>query len=142
MYKNTNTHKFCPKCEQVLPRSEFYKDSARKEGITAYCKPCKTSVNQNWRDNNPELYKQSQLRQRRKREYKLSDKDMEGMLKYQQYQCGICKTSIGWNCHVDHDHKTNKVRGLLCGTCNIGLGMFKDSSVILNNAIEYLFKYM
>ena len=142
MYKNTNTHKFCPKCEQMLPRSEFYKDSARKEGITAYCKPCKTAVNQNWRDNNPKEYKQSQLRQRRKREYGLSDEDMSSMLKLQDYKCEICQIDIDWGCHVDHNHNTGKVRGLLCATCNTGLGMFRDNSVILNNAINYLTKHM
>ena len=142
MYKNTNTHKFCPKCEQMLPRTEFYKDSARKEGITAYCKPCKTAVNQNWRDNNPKEYKQSQLRQRRKREYGLSDEDMQKKLNFQQHKCEICKIGIGWDCHDDHDHLTGQVRGLLCSTCNTGLGMFKDNSVILGNAINYLTKYM
>lgn len=142
MYKNTNTHKFCPKCEKTLPRTEFYKDSARKDGVTAYCKLCKTSVNQNWRDENPEKYKKSQLKQRRRREYGLSDQDMQEMLESQNYKCAICENKIEWHCHVDHDHLTGKVRGLLCKTCNIGLGMFKDSSVLLGNAIEYLFKYM
>jgi hypothetical protein len=126
----------------MLPRTEFYKDSARKEGITAYCKSCKTAVNQNWRDNNPKEYKQSQLRQRRKREYGLSDEDMSNMLKLQDYKCEICQIDIDWGCCVDHNHNTGKVRGLLCTTCNTGLGMFKDNSVILNSAINYITKYM
>lgn len=141
-YKNTETHKFCPKCEKTLSRTEFYKDAARKEGITAYCKSCKTRVNQNWRDENPEKYKKSQLRQRRKREYGLSDEDMEIKLESQNYKCVICSEKIDWNCHVDHDHVSGNVRGLLCPSCNLGLGMFKDNLDSLNNAILYLRNYM
>ena len=40
--------------------------------------------------------------------------------------------------HLDHNHATNLFRGWLCNNCNSGLGMFKDSSVLLNLAIEYL----
>jgi len=39
---------------------------------------------------------------------------------------------------VDHNHETNKIRGLLCNHCNIGLGNFKDSTTLLSLAIEYL----
>lgn len=142
MYKNTHTHKFCPKCKQMLPRTEFYKDSARKEGVTAYCKSCKTMVNQNWRDQNPEKYKKSQLKQRRKREYGISDEYVQKMLDTQKYKCAICFKKISWNCHVDHDHISGEVRGLLCLTCNTGIGMLKDDIQILTSAINYLKKYM
>ena len=39
---------------------------------------------------------------------------------------------------VDHNHETNKIRGLLCHHCNIGLGNFRDSTTLLSVAIEYL----
>jgi hypothetical protein len=42
--------------------------------------------------------------------------------------------------HVDHCHKTDKVRGLLCGPCNIMLGLAKDNEMLLANAILYLEK--
>jgi Recombination endonuclease VII len=39
---------------------------------------------------------------------------------------------------VDHCHKTNKIRGLLCSNCNTAIGLFQDSPVLLRNAVEYL----
>jgi hypothetical protein len=55
--------------------------------------------------------------------------------------CGVCRRKTpdgaGW-WHVDHDHKTNKVRGVLCGTCNTGLGKLGDSTDRLRAALKYL----
>jgi hypothetical protein len=53
--------------------------------------------------------------------------------------CAICKTTTPegpW--HLDHDHVTNKFRGILCRLCNLGLGQFRDSPAHLQAAIEYL----
>jgi hypothetical protein len=51
--------------------------------------------------------------------------------------CGIDLLSIKKIC-IDHDHKTNKVRGILCNTCNAGLGMLGDSREGLERALRYL----
>ena len=54
-------------------------------------------------------------------------------------KCVICKKQLNWfRMHVDHDHKTGKVRGLLCGNCNLALGLLKDSKESLLSAIHYL----
>lgn len=53
--------------------------------------------------------------------------------------CPICKDDLSSVIpHLDHNHQTNRVRGLLCGRCNSGLGFFRDNPVALSNAIEYL----
>ncbi len=62
---------------------------------------------------------------------------------YQGGVCAVCGNSPNMSkkrggLHVDHDHSTGKVRGLLCESCNVGLGFFKDSSIKLAKAIEYL----
>ncbi len=65
------------------------------------------------------------------------------MLLAQDGCCAICKSSdpgrkkSQWFC-VDHDHKTGEVRGLLCNSCNAGLGFLKDSIETLAQAIIYL----
>ena len=66
----------------------------------------------------------------------------DAMLIGQNYVCAICnkseKSSTKGVLFIDHDHKTGKVRGLLCDTCNRGLGYFYDDKSLLRNAVEYL----
>lgn len=54
--------------------------------------------------------------------------------------CGISHLDIPNGLYVDHCHKTGKVRGLLCSTCNLGIGYAKDNVEILKNMIKYLEK--
>lgn len=137
---NSSTHKVCPKCGVRKERSEYHKDSSRNDGITAYCKECKLKINNRWRENNPEEMMQSQRRTRRKREYGVSREDYDHMLVEQNNKCAICFSPVGYEAAVDHNHETDKVRGLLCRNCNVGLGMFKDNIEFLKNAIAYLTK--
>lgn len=63
------------------------------------------------------------------------------MLSLQNNCCAICKqdqTKFKQKLSVDHCHTTGKIRGLLCGSCNRGLGYFHDSVAKINNAKEYL----
>lgn len=76
-----------------------------------------------------------------KSRYGLDLKAYDALLEAQGGCCAICRCSKPggrgtW--HVDHDHKTDKVRGLLCHDCNTGLGKFKDDPEILKLAIVYL----
>lgn len=64
------------------------------------------------------------------------------MLARQDGRCAICRTTFPggrWgHFHVDHEHETGAVRGLLCTVCNIGLGYFDDSADRLAQAAAYL----
>lgn len=51
--------------------------------------------------------------------------------------CAICRNPT-LDLHVDHHHDTDTVRGLLCGTCNRGIGNLRECTYILLSAIKYL----
>jgi len=75
------------------------------------------------------------------REYGLTQEGFYKLLASQKGRCAICKTRNPkgkgtW--HVDHDHETREVRGLLCHNCNTGLGRFEDSPETLEAAVKYL----
>jgi hypothetical protein len=60
-----------------------------------------------------------------------------------QRTCCICGSAFGYQVgetrpHIDHDHKTGRVRALLCNTCNIGLGSFRDNAGLLRSAADYI----
>lgn len=76
----------------------------------------------------------------RKTKYGLTLAQFDAMLVAQGFECAICSTPLtdGRRTSVDHCHATGKVRGLLCGHCNSGLGFFKDSPDKLFAAATYL----
>ena len=78
---------------------------------------------------------------RLQRQYALTLVEFDRLLAEQNGQCAICGTDkpgrYGRFC-VDHDHRSGKVRGLLCHNCNHGVGKFKDSAARLNSAAAYL----
>ena len=75
---------------------------------------------------------------RLKKRYGITIKNYWDLVAKQNGVCLICNKSDGHKLHIDHDHKTGKVRGLLCGSCNRGLGMFKEDIKHLKSAIKYL----
>lgn len=75
----------------------------------------------------------------RKYKYGLSKERLDAMFAEQGARCAICPAEISINAaHVDHDHKTKRVRGLLCRRCNQGLGFFRDSPELIRYVLEYL----
>lgn len=74
----------------------------------------------------------------RNRAPEISEEEYAIILKKQDYRCAICNTQIQGRACVDHDHKTMKIRGLLCNTCNSGIGMLKDDPAMMFRATQYL----
>jgi len=81
---------------------------------------------------------------RLKRIYGIGLKEYDKILKTQKFKCAICRRSQHevykkiMKFNIDHDHKTGKIRGLLCTNCNRGLGFFKDDIKLLQKSIKYL----
>lgn len=77
-----------------------------------------------------------------KKKYNLTINKVNALLIKQNGKCRICQTLIkdcsNTKIHVDHDHITGHVRGILCRFCNTGLGNFRDKAEILRAAAEYL----
>lgn len=85
----------------------------------------------------------NRLRQRRyklKHVYGITEADYDRMFTEQGGRCKLCRGEPNGRgeLHVDHDHVTNRVRGLLCHSCNTALGLFKDSVEVMAKAIEYV----
>ncbi len=92
----------------------------------------------------PDRVKRSARKSAIKRKFGLTLEDFNEMLLAQECLCAICKIHVSKlkrDISVDHDHKTGKVRALLCYRCNTILGMAKDSIEVLKNTIAYLEKH-
>ena len=121
----------CSKCSLVKPTSEFYRRSARRRGYDSECKECVKS-RPRYRDS--ARRRDETLRRR----YGISAEDYASMFVAQDGRCAICRRPPreGSPLNVDHDHADGRVRGLLCGGCNGGLGVVE--AVGLPAIVAYL----
>jgi len=135
----------CKQCFRQLWKSRYEADPERRSRAVARAKA--------WQERNPEKHAEIQRRYvesgrkalsvRRahlKRKYGLTLADYEAMLLAQGGGCAICGAPPpdGQSLHVDHDHDSGAVRGLLCFTCNAGIGMFDHDIDLLSAAVAYL----
>lgn len=134
--------KRCSLCHKIKDIGEFYIRNNRKHNRTSRCGQC---LNKIMREKyNPELMRGYDLMKL----YGITHKDYLRMLKQQDGKCAICnrpepevtKKHKKFLC-IDHDHKSRIVRGLLCDSCNRGIGLLKDDPAILSSAISYLQNY-
>jgi hypothetical protein len=149
----------CAKCQITQELTNFYKNKGEPLGYSYTCMSCALQYNrdwrknnkkrareitQNWKNRNPEKVYNSKI----KREYNITIQEFDTLLQKQNNECAICYTKIEKpyiakdlnieSAYIDHCHKTDKNRGLLCQHCNTGLGFFKDNIDNLIKAIVYL----
>ena len=98
--------------------------------------PSRKASTKAWRDRNREHIRDLE----RARLYGLQRPEWEEMVDRQGGKCAICyrPNADGRALHVDHDHATGRVRGLLCGGCNAALGLLGDSTEMLQRSLDYL----
>ena len=127
--------KLCTACNQSKSLKEFNKNKNGKFGKHSICKQCR-SERSRFRYSNGDTYSV-----RLKKLYGLSVKEYDELYAEAEGKCqccGIKEKELNKRLAVDHCHSSGKVRGLLCGKCNRGLGLFYDNQELLQQAIQYL----
>lgn len=78
-----------------------------------------------------------------KRRYGITVQDYEELLQAQDGKCALCGgiTEANGLLYVDHSHRTGKVRALLCNSCNVALGLFKDDPALMRAAADYVERF-
>lgn len=109
----------------------------RQQGIAIENTKQKEYLRQ-WYLERKDIYREKHLQ----KSYGMSLQDFFDMLEEQNYECAICSADLSnakpKNIHIDHCHTSSKVRGILCNSCNMGIGMLKDDVDVLKSAIAYL----
>lgn len=109
------------------------------------CRKCEANANKMWRESHPEEQKERTRSSVLKRKYGITDDIYNKMLMLQDSKCAICGKTYGYiangvECRlgIDHDHSDGSIRGLLCASCNIGIGNFYHNKKLLETAIIYI----
>ena len=136
---------FCTECNKEKPLEDFGKTPDGFRGVTSKCKLCLKEKYKDRRKIYRIKYKEIAKDKTLKRDFGISLIQYNQMLEQQNGVCAICgQPEINKNrfgiirLAVDHNHKTGKIRGLLCDKCNHFLGLAKENINILQNAINYL----
>ncbi len=122
----------CPSCGLSKDLSEFPRNRSTKSGRATYSKPCHSRIT---RANTKARYGSQRAFLLRLR-YGTTEEELERLLAAQDGLCAICGAPDPE--HVDHDHRTRKVRGLLCFNCNRAIGYFEDDVRDIWAAVDYL----
>jgi hypothetical protein len=165
---STPDTKVCKKCQTEKPIADFWISDKERGYRRCNCKDCDRNTAREYYANNP-TYKEkakansaswqkanprsafSTWKHSIKHKYGMLPDDYERMLKEQDGKCALCGTEdIGrtgkkgkwsagrWN--IDHCHRTGRVRGLLCHTCNVRVGAYEKLAELvgLGKVMEYL----
>jgi len=145
--------KRCVKCGSAGP---FSKDKYNSDGLNKRCRSCVSEYSKKYYRKNyaakikdkKKQYKQQNAEKiitaNRFRIYGITQREFDNILSSQNGACKICKikltlsgTSVTRAC-IDHCHKTNIVRGILCQQCNKGIGHFNDNPELMKAGADYL----
>lgn len=154
--------KRCSKCGDMYGLDGFHRDRSKRDGLHPICKECHKRrhrqwrasltaeqhehlkrVSREWRLSNPQRAALGVRNATLKAKYGIGVEEYESMLARQNGVCAICgadgpRIAGGKNLHIDHCHKTGKLRGLLCQPCNTALGRFLEEPKLLRKAAAYL----
>lgn len=152
----TVTERACNKCKEMKPLDGgFYRNKGMPDGLLKVCKTCCNSYSSAYKERHPEKvagYKKAwkgrnpnadtdyywanhdelrekQVWSRLETRYGVTREEYEALLNKQNGVCAICggTNGDGKRLHVDHNHDSNAVRGLLCFVCNTRLGVLEQA---------------
>jgi|SRR5665213_372425 len=148
--------KICRKCKAEKPLTDFGVWRYSQDGRKIYCRSCLVerqkdyavrhpeAVSQrasSWNKMNPERRKFNSMRSALMIDFGMAIEDYELLLQNQNGLCLGCykhHSQFKHRLQVDHDHATNKIRGLLCGPCNRTLGIVSENPMTLRRLADYL----
>jgi len=138
--------RLCSVCNIEKPLTDYFKRKRNKDGYFKQCKEC-AQKGHKLKYKTDEVYRkrriQNTIASKRKQWYNISRDEFKELFESQNGCCSICSIELdgsrkGLLGHLDHCHITKKVRGILCGGCNMALGLFKDNEEFLLSAAQYL----
>lgn len=160
--------KRCRICNESRPLSDYYKAAGTLDGYRGECKRCNLAQQherylrdpslakarvKRWQQENADRFNAYQRTRRQdpevkrrnrdghlRRKFGITLEDYEELLARQGGVCAVCsrEPTPGISLHVDHDHETGRIRGLLCFRCNNALGDLEDDPALLRAAARYL----
>jgi hypothetical protein len=118
--RTVNYKPVCTKCLQEKSWDEFKLKPGTKRGRSYTCKDC-------------------DLLSHKLNKYNITETEYVTLYESQNKACAVCEKELplmGKSTHIDHDHETGKIRGILCSNCNTALGLLKDNiDIILSLAL-------
>ena len=132
--------KVCTKCK-IEKSLDCFGWNKSRDRYNIYCKPCRVFINKIDAKKHKERVCKTQRKVKLKSKYGLTEDQYIKQLEWQKHCCLICFKKFDGilvKPHIDHDHTTEKLRGILCSHCNQGLGHFMDSETSLEKAQHYL----
>ena len=120
--------KVCNMCSKELPYSEFFKRtySSGNIGYQTNCKTCQSKQRVTYYKPHETIRRKLKITEEHFNQLMLTD------------HCDICGVTLVKKKCIDHEHGTEKVRGVLCNNCNTALGLVKDNTEVLSRMIDYI----
>lgn len=130
--------KTCRACKAEKPETDFYRQ--RPGYLFSECKDCHGERRKRSRAAHPERWRAYQRDYSRRKLYGITTQTYEWACREQGGMCSICGETnpCGRSLSIDHCHRRDVIRGILCDRCNRGLGLFRDRPDLLRAAAAYL----
>lgn len=142
--ENGEEVKWCGKCQRWLPLTHFSANRIKWDGLQERCNECRKAhysrVGKFTKTIPPLEVRRQRHRVQVIKSYGITEEEFNSMLEKQDGKCAICGTT-DWgkpSPSIDHNHRTGKVRALLCNRCNRVLGLAEDSPELLSKMSNYL----